>query len=82
MAMAVAHSTITCPACGNRETLAMPVDACLFFHDCAVCGVRLRPKPNDCCVFCSYGSVPCPPKQLENYPVTVPESAAGKSTCC
>ncbi|HEY5608162.1 MAG TPA: GDCCVxC domain-containing (seleno)protein, partial [Alphaproteobacteria bacterium] len=20
-------------------------------------------KPGDCCVFCSYGSVPCPPMQ-------------------
>ena len=28
------------------------------------CRVRLRPKPGDCCVFCSYGSVRCPPKQL------------------
>jgi hypothetical protein len=23
----------------------------------------LRPKPGDCCVFCSYGSVKCPPQQ-------------------
>jgi hypothetical protein len=22
-----------------------------------------KPKPGDCCVFCSYGSVPCPPMQ-------------------
>ncbi|MGH8771663.1 MAG: GDCCVxC domain-containing (seleno)protein [Burkholderiales bacterium] len=22
---------------------------------------RLKPKPGDCCVFCSYRSVPCPP---------------------
>ncbi|HEY7997903.1 MAG TPA: GDCCVxC domain-containing (seleno)protein, partial [Pseudolabrys sp.] len=27
------------------------------------CGERLKPKPGDCCVFCSYGSVPCPPMQ-------------------
>jgi hypothetical protein len=27
--------------------------------------VRLRPKAGDCCVFCSYGSVPCPPIQAE-----------------
>jgi hypothetical protein len=23
----------------------------------------LRPKQGDCCVFCSYGTVPCPPVQ-------------------
>nr|WP_283817643.1 GDCCVxC domain-containing (seleno)protein [Bradyrhizobium diazoefficiens] len=23
------------------------------------------PKSGDCCVFCSYGTVPCPPKQSE-----------------
>jgi 2-polyprenyl-3-methyl-5-hydroxy-6-metoxy-1,4-benzoquinol methylase len=27
------------------------------------CGSRLKPKAGDCCVFCSYGSVPCPPIQ-------------------
>jgi hypothetical protein len=25
----------------------------------------LQPKPGDCCVFCSYGDVPCPPIQQE-----------------
>jgi hypothetical protein len=42
----------------------MPTDACLFFHACAGCALLLRPKAGDCCVFCSYGSVPCPPVQL------------------
>lgn len=41
----------------------MPMDACQFFYDCAGCGTVLRPKAGDCCVFCSYGSVPCPPIQ-------------------
>ena len=41
----------------------MPTDACLFFHECAGCHALLRPKPGDCCVFCSYGSVACPPVQ-------------------
>ena len=27
------------------------------------CGTLLRPKSGDCCVFCSYGTVPCPPIQ-------------------
>ena len=42
----------------------MPTDACQFFYDCKGCGERLKPNPGDCCVFCSYGSVPCPPIQI------------------
>jgi hypothetical protein len=54
-------STLTCPQCGHRENEVMPVNACLFFYDCKGCGVQLKPKPGDCCVFCSYGDKPCPP---------------------
>lgn len=59
----ILQSTLTCPACGHQSTEIMPTDACLFFHECPHCGVLLRPKPGDCCVFCSYGNVPCPPIQ-------------------
>jgi len=56
-------STLTCPDCGNASVMTMPTDACQFFLECPSCGVVLRPKPGDCCVFCSYGDVPCPPIQ-------------------
>jgi len=56
-------STLTCPHCGARRTETMPVDACVFFWDCPGCGARLKPKAGDCCVFCSYGTVKCPPIQ-------------------
>jgi len=56
-------STITCPHCGRQSLEIMPVDACLFFYECKQCGALLRPKPGDCCVFCSYGDHPCPPVQ-------------------
>ncbi|MCK9516998.1 MAG: GDCCVxC domain-containing (seleno)protein [Ottowia sp.] len=59
----VLESTITCPHCGHHETVTMPVDACQWFHECAGCHVLLQPLAGDCCVFCSYGSVPCPPIQ-------------------
>jgi hypothetical protein len=42
----------------------MPTDVCLFFYDCSQCNAQLKPKPGDCCVFCSYGSVACPPIQI------------------
>ncbi len=59
----ILQSTLTCPKCGKSSAENMPEDACLFFWDCLGCGERLKPKPGDCCVFCSYGSVPCPPVQ-------------------
>ena len=59
----VSESTLTCPQCGHQSAESMPKDACLFFWDCPACGKRIKPKPGDCCVFCSYGSVPCPPVQ-------------------
>lgn len=56
-------STLTCPHCRAQSTEVMPTDACCFFSECAACGQILHPKAGDCCVFCSYGSVPCPPIQ-------------------
>lgn len=60
---ATTTSVLTCPLCGHAQEETMPTDACRYFHDCAGCGAVLKPKPGDCCVFCSYGSVPCPPVQ-------------------
>lgn len=57
------RSTLTCPACGARATETMPTDACQYFYDCPACGAVLKPKAGDCCVFCSYADVPCPPIQ-------------------
>lgn len=56
-------STLTCPECGHRETHTMPDNYCLWYHECGGCGALLRPRPGDCCVFCSYGTAPCPPIQ-------------------
>jgi hypothetical protein len=59
------ESTLTCPYCGARSRESMPEDACIYYHECAACGVLFRPKPGDCCVFCSYGDTPCPPVQQD-----------------
>ncbi|KAB2940277.1 GDCCVxC domain-containing (seleno)protein [Hyphomicrobium sp.] len=59
------RSTITCPACGRASVEIMPTDACQYVYDCRHCGARLTPKKGECCVYCSYGSVPCPPVQQE-----------------
>jgi hypothetical protein len=57
-----ARAIITCPHCGFAREEAMPVDACVFFYRCRSCQTLLKPKPGDCCVFCSYSDRPCPPK--------------------
>ena len=69
------QSIVTCPHCGHRQAETMPTDACQFFYDCRGCGELLRPKPGDCCVFCSYGSVPCPPIQEAR-------KAGQQAACC
>jgi hypothetical protein len=61
--MAELRSTLTCPACGHQAAETMPVDFCQYFYECKGCGVLLKPEADDCCVFCSFGSVPCPPVQ-------------------
>ena len=58
-------STLHCPECGHRSREAMPADACLYFYACPGCGQLLKPRPGDCCVFCSYGDKPCPPRATE-----------------
>jgi hypothetical protein len=65
------QSMLTCPQCRHQAIEHMLLDACQFFYVCKGCGEKLKPLAGDCCVFCSYGSVPCPPVQ-EN----------GKSGCC
>lgn len=57
------ESVLTCPHCGVAKRETMPRNACLFYYECSHCKALLRPKPGDCCVFCSYGSVKCPPVQ-------------------
>lgn len=58
-------STITCPECNFRKEEVMPENACVHFYKCKNCGSILKPKQGDCCVFCSYGNVKCPPMQAD-----------------
>lgn len=67
----ILDSVLTCPECGHTSLETMPTDACQWHYQCPACHALLRPKSGDCCVFCSYGSVPCPPMQAE-----------GRHGCC
>lgn len=62
----ILESTITCPECGHQTSEIMPTDSCQFFYECTSCHTVLRPNEGDCCVFCSYGNVKCPPIQQGN----------------
>lgn len=63
--MATLITTLTCPACGHRAIETMPTDRCVFFYECEACKTLLKPKPGDCCVFCSYADRRCPSMQGE-----------------
>ncbi len=59
----ILESVITCPQCGKTSKELMPTNACQYFYTCSACHARIQPKQGDCCVFCSYGTVVCPPMQ-------------------
>jgi hypothetical protein len=63
MTKVLLKSTITCPNCATSREESMPTDACQYFYECTFCKTLLKPKAGDCCVFCSFGTVACPPIQ-------------------
>jgi len=63
MSDVILQSTITCPQCGHAKEETMSTNACQFFYECESCHTVLKPQPGDCCVYCSYGTVKCPPIQ-------------------
>ncbi|WP_332746805.1 GDCCVxC domain-containing (seleno)protein [Hydrogenophaga sp.] len=75
MTEVVLTSVLTCPECGHAKTEVMPTDACQWFYECEKCQAVLRPKSGNCCVYCSYGTVPCPPVQERR------QSSSGKASC-
>ena len=57
------YSTILCPHCGFSKTEQMSINACQYLYESVGCKKLLKPREGDCCVFCSYGTVKCPPIQ-------------------
>ena len=60
------NSTIVCPNCSHSKHEIMPTNACQYFYECENCHEILKPVQGDCCVYCSYGDVDCPPMQTGN----------------
>ena len=61
----ILQSVLTCPHCGFAKQETMPTDSCDFYYECGNCKTLLRPNRGDRCVFCSFGSVKCPPIQKQ-----------------
>ncbi|HFQ15066.1 MAG TPA: hypothetical protein ENK41_01820 [Rhodobacteraceae bacterium] len=57
------HTVLTCPHCGHRSRQSMPDLQTLTRWNCNNCHTDIQPRPGECCVFCSFGSVPCPDAQ-------------------
>ncbi|WP_425291228.1 GDCCVxC domain-containing (seleno)protein [Spirosoma linguale] len=61
----VLESTLVCPVCNHQQQETMPTNACQYFYEYSYCQSLLRPILGHCCVYCSYGSVQCPPVQQQ-----------------
>lgn len=59
----ILKSILQCPQCGHGKEEEMPREACQFFYECENCKKIIKPLKGHCCVFCSYGTVGCPPIQ-------------------
>lgn len=67
----ILQSVINCPNCVHQKEENMPTDACKYLYACEQCQHVLKPKGGSCCVYCSFGSVACPPIQQ-----------SGNKSCC
>jgi hypothetical protein len=63
MGAPIRESVLVCPQCGHAAVESMPTDGSIHFYKCEACSAVLQPLAGDCCVFCSYGTVPCPSAQ-------------------
>ncbi len=63
MSTIILESELICPNCGFTKQKSMPTDACRVYYECIDCKTLLRPLSGHCYVYCSYGSVLCPPDQ-------------------
>jgi hypothetical protein len=57
-------STITCAGCGSTLRCKMPLHASRTHFECPHCKAVFKTGEEECCIYCSYGSVPCPSAQL------------------
>jgi hypothetical protein len=54
---------IKCPHCKAEQETLMPNNSNQIAFVCSACRKTMLIAEGDCCVFCSYGSIKCLPKQ-------------------
>jgi hypothetical protein len=59
----IQHSHVQSVEESHKEK--MPMNSCQYYCRCTHCGAILKPKAGNCCVYCSYGDIPCPSVQNE-----------------
>jgi hypothetical protein len=59
----ILKTIIKCPVCKFQKEEMMKIGTHVAFYTCQECEARIKPRQNECCVFCSYGTVPCPAAQ-------------------
>jgi len=57
-------SELKCPECSFLYEEVMLENTCQTYYRCPDCQQQIKAKSDECCVFCSYGDVPCPQAQL------------------
>ena len=61
----LAFSRFECPNCARHSRDQMPRRSSVVRYHCLYCNTIFEPLPGSCCVYCSYGDVPCPNAQNE-----------------
>ncbi len=56
-------STLYCPHCRAGSHERMSLDHTLHEFHCLWCNRTMRHEPEQHCIFCAFGSRPCPEKQ-------------------
>ncbi len=57
------RSIVQCPHCGFKTVEHMPSVRKVMTFCCPACERSCAADDKHCCVFCQYGSVPCPTAQ-------------------
>jgi hypothetical protein len=61
----ILKTVVKCPVCKFQKEETMKVGTHVVFYTCEECEATIKPRQNECCVYCSYGTVPCPAAQEE-----------------
>ena len=60
------YSVLKCAGCGFTQEFEMPLYASRKHFYCSNCNAVHESKSDECCIYCSYGTVPCPKEQLSS----------------